>query len=50
MSTYDENRIFFSTEYDRVNPITSDVAIEEFQKYLEAKQIEMKNLSDDKKL
>lgn len=38
MTPYDENRVFFSTEYDRLNPTTCDAAIEEFHKYLEAKQ------------
>ena len=49
---YYEARIYFPSEYDRLNPITSKSAIEEYMKYVEQfkKNLQDKRPSDFRKL
>lgn len=46
-SRFEDDRIFFSSEYDRLNPATSDVAGEEYQQYLKEFMRRLKSKSPE---
>lgn len=43
---FDENRIYLPSEYDRLNPSTSEEAISEYLNYVETYKENLKKKSD----
>lgn len=46
LTYYDRERIYFPSEYDRVNPATREEGVKDFSTYLSKKESEIKGLSE----
>ena len=45
---FDDERLLFPSEYDRLNPSTQEEGIAEYKKYMERKMAELKKCSTEK--